>query len=129
MIKGIGTDIVEVDRLQSAVARTGDKLLKRVLTALELEVYLQKSQRDQRQGLLYFAKRYAAKEAIAKALGTGIGRGVSWQDMEVSNNDQGAPVVTLSGGARDQMRIMAAEQCLLSISDEQAYAIAYVVLD
>lgn len=129
MIKGIGTDIVEIDRLQSAVTRTGDKLLKRVLTAFELDTYQQKSQRDQRQGLHYFAKRYAAKEAIAKALGTGIGRGVSWQDMEISNNDQGAPLVTLSGGARDKMQAMAAEQCLLSISDEQAYAIAYAVLD
>lgn len=129
MIKGLGTDIVQVDRLQLALERSGEKLLKRVLVAEELQRYYQKTERDPRNGLQYFAKRYAAKEAVAKALGTGIGRGVSWQDIEVSNNQDGAPQVRLSGGALAKMQALLASQCSLSISDERDYAVAFAILD
>lgn len=129
MIKGLGTDIIQIDRLQLALERSGEKLLKRVLVAQELQYYHQKAERDPLNGLQYFAKRYAAKEAVAKALGTGIGRGVSWQDIEVSNNQDGAPKITLSGGALDKMRTMAASQCSISISDERDYAVAFAILD
>lgn len=129
MIKGLGTDIVQVDRLQLALERSGEKLLKRVLVAEELQRYYQKTERDPRNGLQYFAKRYAAKEAVAKALGTGIGRGVSWQDIEVSNNQDGAPEVRLSGGALAKMQALLASQCSLSISDERDYAVAFAILD
>jgi phosphopantetheine--protein transferase-like protein len=74
------------------------------------------------------AKRFAAKEAIAKALGTGIGHGVSFQDMIITNNAKGAPEVVLSGGAARIMAEQGAHKVLLSLADERHYAIAYAIL-
>ena len=74
------------------------------------------------------AKRFAAKEAVAKALGTGIGRGVSFQDILIVNNDAGAPRVELSGGALQVMQSLGGSRILLSLADEQQYALAYAVL-
>ena len=75
------------------------------------------------------AKRFAAKEAVAKALGTGIGRGVSWQDIRVAHDDAGAPLVVMSGGALDTARRLGGERMALSIADEVEYVVAFAVLD
>ena len=74
------------------------------------------------------AKRFAAKEAVAKCLGTGIGRGVSWQDILIHHDNNGAPLVTLSGGAREVAQRLGSETVLLSLSDEDAYVIAFAAL-
>jgi holo-[acyl-carrier protein] synthase len=120
---GIGTDIVEIARVETVWRRHGSRFVTRILTPREAEVCS-----SQPQPWRYLAKRFAAKEAIAKSLGTGIGRRLSWQDMELQRGDSGAPLVQLSprGGA------LAAEiggsRVLLSLSDERAYAVAFAVL-
>ena len=123
-IVGLGTDIVEIERITAHVARSGDKLAKRVLTEAEFDIYQQHSQPSR-----YLAKRFAAKEAAAKALGTGIGRGISFQHFEVRNDAQGKPELFLSGRAAELAAELGVTALWLSISDEQAYACATVILE
>ena len=87
-IVGLGTDIVEIVRITTHIERGGDKLAKRVLTPVEFDLYYKHTHPER-----YLAKRFAAKEAAAKALGTGIGRGVSFQHIHISNNTDGAPQI------------------------------------
>ncbi len=120
---GVGTDILKIDRIDEVVGRLGDRFVERILTAPEREEY-----RDSGQPNRLLAKRFAAKEAVAKALGTGIGRGVSWQDIRIDHDDNGAPLVILSGGALDAARRKGGERMELSIADEVDYVVAFAVL-
>ena len=120
---GIGTDILEIKRIDAVLERLGDRFVRRILTLQEQVEY-----RDSGQPVRLLAKRFAAKEAIAKALGTGIGRGVSWQDMEVAHNDSGAPLVRLSGGALAVVQRRGGRGVELSLADEQDYVVAFAVL-
>ncbi|MBQ0799151.1 MAG: holo-ACP synthase [Porticoccaceae bacterium] len=122
MIIGIGTDLVRIERIEQAMARSGDCLAKRILRPEELAIY-----QDSRQPAHYLAKRFAAKEAASKALGTGIGK-VSWQDFLISNDEHGAPVLTLSGAAYTLLEAQGGNGALLSLSDERDHALAFVVL-
>lgn len=122
MIFGIGTDIVQISRIKDAFERQGERFAQRILCTKELGLFNEK-----KQSIPYLAKRFAAKEAASKALGTGIGT-VSWQDMEVSNDVNGAPVLTFSGSAQVLMSSIGASQVSISLSDEQDYAVAFVVL-
>ena len=130
MIVGLGTDIVEIARIETRVPVAGEKelqtnrLAKRVLTPSELDIFIKSSNPGR-----YLAKRFAAKEAAAKALGTGIGRGVSFQHIEISNNGNGAPVVTFSGGAAERLAALGGARGHLSIADEKHYATATVILE
>lgn len=128
MIKGLGTDIVQVARIEASIERTQGRIVQRILTPNEQEIFHQKTQSSEQLGLHYFAKRFAAKEAVGKALGTGIGQGVSWQHIEIVNNAIGAPEVCLSEQALIHMQRLGAGSCHLSLSDEQDYAVAFVVL-
>ena len=123
MVIAIGTDIVEIARIGESVSRQGIKFAQRILSATELEAYQSKS-----DSVSFLAKRFAAKEAIAKALGTGIGYGVSFQDMVISNNQKGAPEVSLKGGAAEVLNSLGGSKVLLSISDEKDYALAYATI-
>lgn len=123
MAIAIGTDIVEIARIDESVSRQGVKFAQRILSPAELEVYQAKG-----ESVSFLAKRFAAKEAIAKALGTGIGHGVSFQDMVISNNQKGAPEVSLHSGAAEILRSLGASKVLLSISDEKDYALAYAMI-
>jgi len=120
---GIGTDILEIKRIDEVLSRLGDRFVRRILTEQEQAEY-----RDSGQPARLLAKRFAAKEAIAKALGTGIGRGVSWQDMQVEHNDSGAPLVRLSGGALEVVQRRGGSRVELSLADEQDYVVAFAVL-
>lgn len=122
MIIGIGTDLVEIARIKSALQRHGDRLARRILTPGELERYFEHGKKAH-----YLAARFAAKEAASKALQSGIGV-ISWQDISVSNTSAGAPRLQLSGNARDLMLGLGARQTFLSLSDERNYALAFVVL-
>lgn len=126
MTLAIGTDILEVERLKQAYDRQGDKLALRILTPVELERY--ESIGDEQVRLLYLAKRWSAKEAIAKALGTGIAKGIGWQQMQVSNDEQGAPVVTLTGAALARLHTLGGSKALISLSDERHYCVAFCTL-
>ncbi|MCE9685318.1 MULTISPECIES: holo-ACP synthase [Shewanella] len=123
-IVGLGTDIVEIERIEAQLARGGDKLAKRVLTEAELAIYHGMGQPGR-----YLAKRFAAKEAAAKALGTGIGRGVSFQHIHIGNNADGAPTISFSDGALARMQVLRAVVGHVSIADEQRYAVATVILE
>ncbi|PCJ90838.1 MAG: holo-ACP synthase [Porticoccaceae bacterium] len=122
MIAGIGTDIVQIDRIKRAFERQGYRFAERILCPAELSIFEKKN-----QSIPYLAKRFAAKEAASKALGTGIGP-ISWQDMEISNNNIGAPVLSLTGAAKKIMESLGAHQVSISLSDELDYAVAFVVL-
>ncbi len=122
-IRGLGTDIVAIERIAQSLAKS-PRLVERVLTPFEQAQYQQHSQPHR-----YFAKRFAAKEAAAKALGTGIGRGISFQHFEIRNDAQGKPELSLSGHAAELASKMGVTAVWLSITDEQAYACASVILE
>lgn len=122
-IVGLGTDIVEIARLDTKPG-IQDKLAQRVLTDAEFTRYQTHS-----NPLQFLAKRFAAKEAAVKALGTGIGNGVSWQHFEVVNDDKGAPHLRVSGFAETLFAQRGITSSFISLSDERHYAIATVVLE
>ncbi|MEZ9819196.1 holo-ACP synthase [Shewanella sp. 10N.286.45.A1] len=130
MIVGLGTDIVEIARIEARVPVAGEKelqtnrLAKRVLTPSELDIFIKSSNPGR-----YLAKRFAAKEAAAKALGTGIGRGVSFQHIEISNDDNGAPKITFTDGAAQRLVLLGGKSGHVSIADEKHYATATVILE
>ena len=99
MILGVGNDIIDIRRIEQTIERYGDRFLARVFTATER----QKSDRRHARAASY-AKRFAAKEACAKALGTGLRNGVYWRDMGVVNLRSGRPTMVLTGGAAEQLR-------------------------
>jgi len=119
----VGTDILKVSRIEAVVGRLGDKFVRRILTPPEVAEYEASS-----LALNLLAKRFAAKEAVAKSLGTGIGRGVSWQDIRIHHDENGAPVVELSGGALEAGLRKGGDSVALSISDESEYVLAFAVL-
>ncbi len=123
MIAGIGTDLVQIDRIAAALARTPG-LARRILRPEELAGF--SASRDQAR---YLAKRFAAKEAAVKALGTGIGRGVSWQHLEVGHDALGKPGLQLSEGAQARALELGISRLHLSYSDEQQWVVAFVVAE
>ncbi|GAB2997984.1 holo-ACP synthase [Psychrosphaera aestuarii] len=121
-VLGLGTDIVEIVRVSNALVKS-NRLAERVLTETEMTQFLNHNQPDR-----FLAKRWAAKEAAAKALGTGIGRGISFHHFEISNDELGAPSILLLDAAKEVANQKGVNAALISISDEQNYALATVVL-
>jgi len=122
-IAGIGTDIVEIERLSQMSERALEKLKLRVLTPEEQQRY-----ESMKFPIPYLAKRWAAKEAAAKALGTGIAQGVSFQDFQIDNSDSGAPILKVTGVAAQIAKSKNANFWHISLSDEKKYALAFVTL-
>lgn len=122
-IKGIGTDIIEIARLEKQLEKS-DKLAKRILTEYELEIFTEHSNPAR-----YLAKRFAAKEAAVKAIGIGIGNGISWQQVEVQNLESGQPVLKFNGYFAEVCQQMGVNSSHISISDERHYAMATVILE
>lgn len=120
---GIGTDIVQIDRIAKVYEKQGERFVNRLLTKAEQEVFNQRQ-----QSIAFLANRYAAKEAIAKALGTGIAKGVNFVDLEVLPDSFGAPRVTLHGYAKQLLQEKGGCRADISLSDERDYAVAFVVL-
>lgn len=118
MILRTGVDLVEIARFQDALDRRGDRLLKRLFTPQELA--------DCKMNVLSLAARFAAKEAVSKAFGTGIGA-VRWQDIEVVREASGTPVLRLHGEAHKLAQAMGLSTWSLSLSHTKAYAVAFVV--
>ncbi len=122
MIVGIGIDLVKIDRIDKA-GKAHSGFLERVFTERERE-YCSR----QKYPAQHFAGRFAAKEAVLKAIGTGWSAGVKWTDMEVLHGDGGGPVVNVSGRVKDLMDLKGVKQILLSYSHDEGYAVAQVVL-
>ena len=118
-IAGIGTDIVEVVRIGQMVEKHGETFLERVFTPAEIRYC-----RDRKHATEHYAGRWAAKEAILKCLGTGWAKGISWTDLEVTNDYSGAPRVHLSGAARDRADDLGITDVWITISHCRAYATA-----
>ncbi len=123
MIFGIGTDIVSVSRMESAIERHGERFAGRILSATELDEYLQSGKPAH-----FLAKRFAAKEAAAKALGTGFRDGLAMSDIVVTHDDAGKPQLQFTGYAAQFCRERGVGEGFLSISDEKEHAIAFVTL-
>jgi holo-[acyl-carrier protein] synthase len=119
---GIGTDIVECLRIAQMIERHGDLFISRVYTDHEIE-YCQ----TRKQSTQHFAGRWAAKEAVLKALGTGWRRGISWRDVEIRNDPSGKPTVALRGGARDVVEELKISKMFISISHCRSHATAYAL--
>lgn len=125
MIVGVGSDLVHISRIEAVLERQGEAFARRILRPEEFETFCQKN--NQRQQAAFLAKRFAAKEALSKALKTGIGD-VSWQHILITNSASGAPEITLSEQALTVFKALGAETVHLSLSDEIDMALAFVVL-
>jgi holo-[acyl-carrier protein] synthase len=119
----VGTDIVTVARVEQVWRRHGERFARRILTPEEFERCAAMA-----QPWRFLARRFAAKEAIAKTLGCGIGVRLSWQDMRVENTGEGAPLVHLAPRAQAVAAERGGSRVLLSISDERDYALAFAAL-
>ena len=124
MIYGIGTDIVSIERIQNILNKNRDGFINRVLTEHEKALFANKA-----DSAAFCAKRFAAKEAFSKALGTGIGRIVSFQDLTVRSNEHGKPYFMPSEKLRLYLQEKGIKHGHLSISDESQNALAFVVLE
>ncbi|MGD8631118.1 MAG: holo-ACP synthase [Gammaproteobacteria bacterium] len=123
MIFGIGTDIVRVSRIQKSLDRYGERFARRILAGQELDDF-QSTLHPAR----FLSRRFAAKEAVVKAYGTGFTQGMTFQDIAVSHDAAGKPMLLLSGRALELQQEMGIGETFISISDEQEYAVAFVTL-
>ena len=124
MVMGLGTDLIETRRVQESIDRFGERFLERIFTAGEIAYCARK-----RNAAESFAARFAAKEAGAKALGTGISRGVSWKEFEVRREASGRPTLHLSGRAAELAEAMGVRRVQLSLTHSRELAIATVVAE
>lgn len=128
MILGIGTDLANIDRIQGTLDRFGDRFRNRVFTDVE-----QQKANRRRDIAGTYAKRWAAKEACSKALGTGLRMGISWKDMAVSNLATGQPVMAVTGWAAERLASMtpAGHEAIIhvTLTDDHPWAQAFVVIE
>ena len=126
MIIGNGIDIIDINRIRKVIDKYGNRFKKRCFSISEIE-----RSEKRLNSVESYAKRYAAKEACAKALGTGLARGVFWKDIEVENNQFGKPFIKLHGNAKEIFKNInknSNTKIVLSLSDEKKYAIANVII-
>ena len=124
MILGIGIDIIEVARIQSSYEKFGERFLKRILHPNEIAYCL-----SHKSPAPFLAARFAAKEAISKAFGTGIGSQLGWQDMEVVRRESGEPYVVLHGDGSKLLEQRGGRVVLISLSHTQQHAAAVAILE
>ena len=124
MILGVGIDIIEVSRIQASYERFGERFLNRILHPNEIKYCL-----SHKVPAPFLAARFAAKEAISKAFGTGIGAQLGWQDMEVGRKESGEPLVILHEAGRKLLEARGGRVVLISLSHTQAHATAVAILE
>lgn len=128
MIIGLGSDLTDIRRIEQALERFGERFIERIFTETE------RARSERRAGRVgSYAKRFAAKEACAKALGTGMRRGVFWKDMGVVNARSGEPTLVLAGGAAARLAELTppghTSRLWLTLTDEHPYAQAFVIIE
>ena len=121
---GIGVDFVEVARVQHSLERFGDRFLQRVFTAGEIAYSM-----SMRFPARHLAARFAAKEAVSKAFGTGIGRAMGWRDIDVRKKESGEPFLVFEGGAKEMSISRGVSQPLITLSHTDEHAIAMIILE
>ena len=128
MILGIGTDLCNIERIQKVLDRHGDRFRNRVFTPTE-----QRKAERRRDVAGTYAKRWAAKEACSKALGTGLRMGIAWKDMAVANLNSGQPVMSVTGWAAERLREMTPDghEAIIhvTLTDDHPWAQAFVVIE
>lgn len=124
MLSGIGVDIIEISRFEHIQTRFGERFSNRILTTNELLQYESRG-----QDVRFLASRFAAKEAVSKALGTGIAKGITFQSIEIINDTYGKPELVFYGAAKALILGRNITASLLSLSDEKKYVVAMVVLE
>jgi len=124
MVLGLGTDLIETRRVQESIDRFGDRFLERIFSPGEIAYCKRKKNAAES-----FAARFAAKEAGAKALGTGISRGVTWKEFEVKREASGRPSLHLSGRAAELAGAMGVRRIQLSLTHSREFALAVVVVE
>lgn len=124
MIFGIGTDMVEIERIESVWRRFGERFARKILSPTETSEFFSSAQPAR-----FLAKRFAVKEAFSKAFGTGIGADLSWQDIGVLHEPSGKPVLAPSGRLAALLRERRIRSSHVSISDERAHALAFIILE
>jgi holo-[acyl-carrier protein] synthase len=128
MIIGIGSDIIDIRRIEQTLARFGDRFTHRIYTERERA----RAERRPDQRAATYAKRFAAKEATAKALGTGLKQGVFWRDMGVANLPSGQPTMKLSGGAARRLEQLTPPAHIahihVSLTDDYPLAVGFVII-
>ena len=128
MILGVGNDVVDIRRIEKTLGRFNDRFINRVFTENEM-----KKSENRKNRAASYAKRFAAKEACAKALGTGIAKGVFWRNMEVKNHKSGKPYMELSNGAEKILRENTPNgknaEIHLTLTDDYPYAQAIVIIE
>ena len=123
-VLGIGVDLVEVERIQHSLDRFGDRFMKRIFTEGEI-AYCQ----SMRFSARHFAARFAAKEAVSKAFGTGIGKAMSWHDIDVHKKESGEPFLVLHGGAERLAWDRGIKSSWISLSHTDHHAVAMIVIE
>jgi holo-[acyl-carrier protein] synthase len=124
VIFGVGTDVVEIGRIEKALARWGERFAERILCAPELNRF-----RNHKQPASYLAKRFAAKEAFTKALGTGIKSPANWHGVWVTNRASGKPELEFSEPLKRDLSSKGISRAHLSLADERGVAVATVILE
>jgi len=131
MIIGIGSDLIDIRRIGKVIERHGERFLNRIFTDAE-RAKAERRAKNEKMVIATYAKRFAAKEACSKALGTGIRRGVWWRDMGVVNLPSGRPTMQLEGGAAERLKTLTPEgweaRIDLSITDDWPLAQAFVII-
>jgi holo-[acyl-carrier protein] synthase len=128
MIIGLGSDLIDIRRIEKTLERHGARFIDRIFTETE-----KRKSEGRKQRAASYAKRFAAKEACSKALGTGLSNGVFWKDMGVANLPSGKPTMVLTGGARAQLERLIPKGCKaaihVTITDDHPLAQAFVIIE
>jgi holo-[acyl-carrier protein] synthase len=123
-VVGVGVDLVECARIEHSLERFGDRFLRRVFTDGEIEY-----SKSMKFPARHLAARFAAKEAVSKAFGTGIGKTMGWRDIDVHKKETGEPFLVLSGGADELARARGVKNALITLSHTDHHAMAMIVLE
>jgi len=128
MIYGIGTDIIQISRIEAALARNGDRFAEKILGPEELEKYRRRKAKVEARGIRFLATRFAAKEAFSKAIGLGMRMPMTWRAMQTLNAPSGKPIAVASGQLKEFME-QNGLTVQVSITDEADYAVAFVIVE
>ncbi|HYD62428.1 MAG TPA: holo-ACP synthase [Noviherbaspirillum sp.] len=128
MIYGIGTDIIQIARIEAALVRNGDRFAEKILGPEELDKYHRRKSKVETRGIRFLATRFAAKEAFSKAIGLGMRMPMTWRAMQTLNAASGKPVAVTSGALKEFME-QNGLTAQVSITDEADYAVAFVIVE
>ncbi len=128
MIYGIGTDIIQISRIEAALERHGDRFAERILGPAEMQRYRHRKGKNKARGIRFLATRFAAKEAFSKAIGMGMHMPMTWRAVQTLNAPSGKPMAVTSGKLREFME-QNGLTAQVSITDEADYAVAFVIVE